>query len=152
MASRLTSASSRWFSAMSVWKTEWGRTSTSIRTWTAFSRKQLQLPHEELLLSDSRRLCQRWGPGEGSLHREFGWWRWWVWDCDLWTFKLQSSNQNQAKPSKLKIVVENPDDSSFKMEVVTEIEAGPYKSKKIADSDLLLAAMERKIIHFDIIY
>ena len=70
----------------------------------------------------------------------------------LSSFLTQSSNQNQAKPSKLKIVVENPDDSSFKMEVVTEIEAGPYKSKKIADSDLLLAAMEGKIIHFDLIY
>ena len=68
------------------------------------------------------------------------------------SFVIQSSNQNQVKPSKLKIVVGNPDDDSFKMEVVTEIEAGPYKSKKIADSDLLLAAMEGKMIHFELIY
>ena len=39
------------------------------------------------------------------------------------SFVIQSSNQNQANPSKLRIVVENPDDSCFKMEVVTEIEA-----------------------------
>ena len=42
------------------------------------------------------------------------------------SFVIQSSNQNQVKPSKLKIVVGNPDNVSFKMELVTEIEAGPY--------------------------
>ena len=41
------------------------------------------------------------------------------------------NNENQVKPSKLKIVVDNPDNSPFKMEVVTEIEAGPYKSMKL---------------------
>ena len=68
------------------------------------------------------------------------------------SFVIQSSNQNQVKPSKLKIVVENPDNSPFKMEVVTEIEAGPYKSMKLAASDLLLAPMEGKMIHFELIY
>ena len=39
MASRLTPASSVWFSAMFVGeKTAWGRISTSITTWSAFSR------------------------------------------------------------------------------------------------------------------
>ena len=64
-------------------------------------------------------------------------------------FVIQSSNQNQVK---LKIFVGNPDDSSFKMEVVTEIETGPYKSRKISDCDLLLTAMYWKMIHFELIY
>ena len=68
------------------------------------------------------------------------------------SFVIQLFNQNQVKPSKLKIVVGNPDDTSFKMEVVTEIDAGPYKLKNIADSDLLLAPMEGKMIHFELIY
>ena len=55
------------------------------------------------------------------------------------------------QPSKLKIVVENPDDSSFRIEVVTEIETGTYRDKG-RDDFVLGTVMQGMRIHSELIY
>ena len=67
------------------------------------------------------------------------------------SFMIQSSDQSFAKPSKLKTVIENPDDSSFRMEVVTEIETGPYRDN-VGDDFVLGTVKQGMRIHFELIY
>ena len=64
---------------------------------------------------------------------------------------IQSSDLSLAKPSKLKTVIENPDDSSFRMEVVTEIETGPYRDN-VGDDFVLGTVKQGMRIHFELIY
>jgi hypothetical protein len=65
-------------------------------------------------------------------------------------FLIQSSDQSLAKPSKLKTVIENPDDSSFRMEVVTEIMTGLFEDKR--DDFVLSIVKQGMMIHFELIY
>ena len=67
------------------------------------------------------------------------------------SFVAQSSSQSPAK--KIKLVIDSPDDNtSYKMEVVTDIETGPYNSKIIGESDFVLPSLVGKKIQFELIY
>ena len=69
------------------------------------------------------------------------------------SFGNQTSNPRIAMPAKMKMVVEDPEDASIKLEVITEIDNGPYRSKKIVDHDVVLGDLKKKnIVRFEIIY
>ena len=69
------------------------------------------------------------------------------------TFGMEASNHSLFKPSKMKIVVDTPEDPSFKMEVITVIGEGPYRAKKMADHDVVLAVRKGESrLSFELIY
>ena len=70
------------------------------------------------------------------------------------SFGVNTSKAGLAMTSKMKIVVEEPGDPSFKLEVVTSIDQTLYKiEEKIEDCDVVLAHMkEKKIVRFEMIY
>ena len=68
-------------------------------------------------------------------------------------FGMEASNNSQFKPSKMKIVVDTPEDPSFKMEVITVIGEGPYRAKRMADHDVILAVRKGESrLSFELIY
>ena len=69
------------------------------------------------------------------------------------TFGMETSNHSLFKPSKIKIVMDTPEDPSFKLEVITVIGEGPFRAKRMADHDVALAVRKGESrLSFELIY
>ena len=139
MISKPISVSSRLLNAMSVTKNSWGKISSPTTTKTASnsfdfpSRSGLYLLKGGFTLQEV--LVDVWyvnnDDEDGVDYVGFN------------TLGMEASNQSLFKPSKMKIVVDTPEDPSFKMEVITVIGEGPYRAKRMADHDVILAVKGR---------
>ena len=68
-------------------------------------------------------------------------------------FEMEASNNSLFKLSKMQIVMDTPEDPSFKLEVITMIGEGPFRAKKMADHDVVLAVRKGESrLSFELIY
>ena len=68
-------------------------------------------------------------------------------------FRLQTSD-SLIQPSMIKIMMTTPEDPTFKMEIISAIENGPYRSSWLMKDQEVVLAVRRKasLLTFEMIY